>query len=114
VLTQIGADATGGQAYLDRIARDLTVPVQTVLGHGQAGAALARLVDERAITHVVMTSHGRTGLSRVIAGDVAATLIDRLAVPIVVIPSLAAPAQQPAARRSDETAATPGTVPASS
>jgi nucleotide-binding universal stress UspA family protein len=114
ILTQIGADATGGQAYLDRIAQNLTVPVQTVLGHGQAGAALAQLVGARAITHVVMTSHGRTGLSRVIAGDVAATLIDRLAVPIVVIPSLAEPAQQPAARTSDETAATPGTVPASS
>ena len=91
VLVQIGSDATGGQAYLDRLAQDLKIPVQTALGHGRAGEALAQLAGEHAITHVVMTSHGRTGLSRVIAGDVAADLIERLSLPIIVIPSLAEP-----------------------
>jgi nucleotide-binding universal stress UspA family protein len=104
VVAQIGSDETGGQGYLDRIARDVKVPVQTALGHGRAGEALAQLAGDRAITHVVMTSHGRTGLSRVIAGDVAANLIDRLPLPIVVIPSLAEPAQEPDQRRLDETA----------
>ncbi|HEX8918724.1 MAG TPA: universal stress protein [Chloroflexota bacterium] len=90
VLMQIGPEATGDQAYLDRIAHNLTVPVRTALGHGNAGEALAQLAEEHAITHVVMTSHGRTGLSRVLAGDVAADLIERLPLPIIVIPSLVA------------------------
>jgi nucleotide-binding universal stress UspA family protein len=104
VLVQIDSEATGGQEYLDRIARDMKVPVQAALGHGRASEALAKLAADRAITHVVMTSHGRTGLSRVIAGDVAAGMIDRLALPIVVIPSLAEPAQKPEQNTSDQAA----------
>lgn len=96
LLVQIGPDATGGQEYLDRIAKDLKVPVRTELGHGKVGEAIAQLAGEPEITHVVMTSHGRTGLSRMIAGDVAADLIDRLTLPIVVVPSLAQSAQHPA------------------
>jgi len=113
VLVQVASDATGGQAYLDGIAGGLKVPVQTALGHGRIGETLAQLAGERAITHVVMTSHGRTGLSRVIAGDVAADLIERLSQPIVVIPSLVEPAQQPEERPSDETAAAPPDSPTS-
>jgi nucleotide-binding universal stress UspA family protein len=111
VLTHSGDDATEGQAYLDRIAQNLTVPVQTVLGHGKPGEALARLAGEHAVTHVVMTSHGRTGLSRVIAGDVAAQLIDRLSLPIIVVPALAELAQQPEQRSQQEMAPAPAGLP---
>jgi nucleotide-binding universal stress UspA family protein len=114
VLAQIGSDTTGGQEYLDRLARDLAVPVQTALGQGTPGEALARLAGEHAVTHVVMTSHGRTGLSRVIAGDVAADLIDRVSLPIIVIPSLAELAQEPSESALGEMAAAPPHVPASS
>jgi nucleotide-binding universal stress UspA family protein len=98
-----GVDPTGGKAYLDRLSQGLTVPVHTALGHGRAGEALARLAGEHAVTHVVMTSHGRTGLSRVLAGDVAADLIERLSLPIIVVPSLI----ESAHRSSDEMAAAP-------
>lgn len=101
-------DAAGGQAYLDRIAGTLTVPVQTVVRRGSPGEALTELVTEQGITHVVMTSHGRTGLSRMIAGDVAAHLIDRLSVPVIVVPALVALAQQP----QPSAAETPATIPA--
>jgi nucleotide-binding universal stress UspA family protein len=92
VLAQIAHDESGAQSYLDRIAQTLTAPVETALGHGSPGEALATLATEHGITHVVMTSHGRTGLHRVIAGDVAADLIDRLPLPIIVVPALAEPA----------------------
>ena len=39
---------------------------------------------------IVMASHGRTGLPRVIVGSVADALVHRLTCPIVIIPSLAA------------------------
>ncbi len=93
-IIHVDDDPTGGEAYLERIAQDQRVPVQTALKYGKPGEALARLANEHAVTHVVMTSHGRTGLSRVIAGDVAADLIERLSVPVIVVPSLAEQAKQ--------------------
>jgi nucleotide-binding universal stress UspA family protein len=112
-LAQIGADATGGQAYLGRVARGLAVSVTMVLEQGtMSGEVLARLARDHEITHVVMTSHGRTGLSRVIAGDVAADLIDRLSLPIIVVPALAALANQLEPRTPQEWAPVPARLPA--
>jgi nucleotide-binding universal stress UspA family protein len=54
--------------------------------------ALIEAVDDWGITDVVMASHGRTGLARVILGSVADELIQRLHLPIIVIPALAAQA----------------------
>jgi nucleotide-binding universal stress UspA family protein len=92
VLAQIAHDDAGGQSYLDRVAQTLTAPVERLLGHGRPGEALTGLATEHGITHVVMTSHGRTGLSRVIVGDIAADLIERLPLPIIVVPVMAMPA----------------------
>lgn len=102
LLAHVGDDAAEGQANLDRIARGATVPVTTVLAQGRPGEALVRLAQEQSVTHVVMTSHRRTGLSRVIAGDVAAQLIDGLSLPIIVVPALAAVVQQPGQRASEQ------------
>jgi nucleotide-binding universal stress UspA family protein len=94
ILVQSDSNASGGKEYLDRMAQGLTVPVETAVEQGKAGEALASFARDHAVTHVVMTSHGRTGLSRVIAGDVAADLIERLSLPIVVVPSLVKQSQQ--------------------
>jgi nucleotide-binding universal stress UspA family protein len=92
------------------LANDSAVPVKTALGHGKAGAALAELAVDLDITHVVMTSHGRTGMSRAIAGDVAADLIERLSVPIVVIPSLTAESRHNSDGRTVEKTAPAGSL----
>jgi len=107
-LSECGDDATEGQSYLDRIASAVTAPVNAVPAQGTPADALARLARKRGISHVVMTSHGRTGLSRMIAGDVAADLIERLSRPIVVIPSLAHEAEQRS--QSETLAAETGTT----
>lgn len=101
LLAHVGDNAAEGQAYLDRIARTVMVPVKTVLAQGRPGDALVRLAQEQSASYVVMTSHGRTGLSRVIAGDVAAQLIDRLSLPIVVVPALAAQDQESRERQAE-------------
>jgi nucleotide-binding universal stress UspA family protein len=113
LLAQIAGDSAEGQAYLDRMAGGLTVPTKTVMEKGRPGETLAKLADEQHVTHVVMTSHGRTGLSRMIAGDVAADLIERLSLPLIVVPVLAAQAEttKPAAA---QTAPAPSGQPASS
>ena len=110
LLVQISSDSTGGQEYLDRMAHGSAVPVKTALRHGRAGETLAQLGEEFDITHVVMTSHGRAGMSRAIAGDVAADLIERLSVPIVVIPSLTAESRHNSDGRTVEKTAPAGSL----
>ncbi|HCG00845.1 MAG TPA: hypothetical protein DEV93_09925, partial [Chloroflexi bacterium] len=60
--------------------------------------------------HVVMTSHGRTGLRRAVLGSVADDLIRHLDCPIIVIPALAAENLHPSAFREKR----PAEAPASS
>jgi nucleotide-binding universal stress UspA family protein len=56
---------------------------------GAVSDVLVGYVDRFSITDVVMASHGRTGLSRVILGSVTDDLLHRLHSPIIVIPVLA-------------------------
>jgi nucleotide-binding universal stress UspA family protein len=94
LLAQVGSDAQEAHLYLDRFAQASPAPAQVVVQDGSPGDTLAKIATEHRATHVVMTSHGRSGLSRVIAGDVAAHLIDHVPLPVIVVPALAA-AKQP-------------------
>jgi nucleotide-binding universal stress UspA family protein len=89
VLVHVSPDASGDATYLDRIATSVQGTVQREVRSGNPAGELVQAASDLGITHVVMTSHGRTGLSRVIAGDVAAELIERFSVPIIVIPAMA-------------------------
>jgi len=75
------------QTYLDTLGAHLTGEVHA---HVLFGSVLESLIDATrawGISHVVMSSHGRTGLSRVLLGSVADELIHHLPCPIIVIPS---------------------------
>jgi nucleotide-binding universal stress UspA family protein len=74
---------------LDKLASGFTTPIQTHAPCGKVVDELIEAADAWKITDIVMTSHGRTGLSRVIMGSVADALIQHLHCPIIVIPSLA-------------------------
>ncbi len=75
-------------AYLQHIARDLKGEVHISFVLGDPNRALVEATDNWSITDVVMTSHGRTGLSRVILGSVADALVQHLQLPILIIPAL--------------------------
>lgn len=77
------------RTYLDRVAGTLGGDVETVVYLGDAVDRLVHATVEKDVTDVVMTSHGRTGLSRVILGSIADELVHRLHLPIVVIPGRA-------------------------
>jgi nucleotide-binding universal stress UspA family protein len=77
-------------SYLDRVASDIRGNVHTAILRGDVVDAIAKVAEEWSITDVITTSHGRTGLSRVILGSVADGLIRRLSVPVLVVPALAA------------------------
>jgi nucleotide-binding universal stress UspA family protein len=79
------------QRYLERVAASL--PVEThpcVLEGSPIADVLTDFVRSQGITDVVMTTHGRTGLSRVVLGSVADSLVHELTCPIILVPALAA------------------------
>jgi nucleotide-binding universal stress UspA family protein len=73
--------------YLDKIATRLMGAVHTHVLFGPASEHLVAAVRAWDITHVVMTSHGRTGLGDVVFGNTAQDLIEQLHCPIIIIPS---------------------------
>ena len=88
IAVEAADDPEAAKGHLDAIANRLPGSVQASVLTGSVVEALVEAVDKETITDIVMTSHGRTGLSRVIVGEVADELIHRLHCPIVVIPPL--------------------------
>ncbi len=83
------AEKQEARQYLDRIAGQQAVQVHTRAVVGSVVDSLVEAVEDLSITDIVMASHGRTGLSRVIVGSVADALVNRLTRPIIIIPALA-------------------------
>jgi nucleotide-binding universal stress UspA family protein len=76
-------------AYLDRLAHALTagggLHVERALLNGTVASSLQDYVERTGTDLVVMTSHGRGGVSRVLLGNVADQLILRLRIPVLVV-----------------------------
>jgi nucleotide-binding universal stress UspA family protein len=75
--------------YLDDVAAALSVQTKTAVLLGDTVRRLRGSVRHWNITTVVMTSHGRTGLARVVLGSVADNMIHELHCPTIVIPPAA-------------------------
>jgi len=82
------------RAYLDARANDLEarykIRVSTAHPTGVPATVLARCVDDRRADLVVMTTHGRTGVSRAWLGSVADALMRLVDVPVLMLHSAAA------------------------
>lgn len=78
------------EAYLDGKAEAMPGDVHTAVMEGSTVESLVRTLQEHDITDVVMSSHGRTAVSRAIVGSVLDDLIHSLRCPLVVVPMLAA------------------------
>ncbi len=90
VYSDIESATREAEAYLRQVAASLGSGVHAHVLMGSTIDALVAATDAWLISDVVTTSHGRTGLSRVILGSVADALLHRLDLPIVVVPALAA------------------------
>jgi nucleotide-binding universal stress UspA family protein len=75
------------QSYLEQVATRLNVKVHKHVLFGPVSEHLVAAVQAWNIGHVVMTSHGKTGLQRALLGSVADNLIQHLNCAIIVIPS---------------------------
>lgn len=61
------------------------VDVETAIEVGRPARVIVEYVENHSIDHVVMGSHGRSGVVRVLLGSVAETVVRRSPVPVTVV-----------------------------
>jgi nucleotide-binding universal stress UspA family protein len=66
-------------------AREAGVEVETTTAVGQPSRTIVEYADEHDVDHVVVGSHGRKGLTRVLLGSVAELVVRRSPVPVTVV-----------------------------
>jgi len=59
--------------------------VEEVIGHGDAAAEIVRVADEQKVDLIVISSHGRTGLGRIIFGSTAEAVVRHARCPVLVV-----------------------------
>jgi nucleotide-binding universal stress UspA family protein len=81
---------------------DLKFPVQAIVKEGDAIAGILRAADEERADLIVMGTHGRTGLERLLMGSVAEGVLRRASCPVLIVkrPPRKAAAPEPAGRRA--------------
>lgn len=67
------------------IAADFDREIDTVQEMGRPARAIVSFAENHDIDHIVMGSHGRKGVARVLLGSVAETVVRRSSVPVTVV-----------------------------
>lgn len=82
------------RARLDEVHPDLPVKCQRELLSGDPATAICDYAREHGMDVILMTSHGRTGLSRLFMGSVAEEVVRQAPCPVIVLkPNLEAEAK---------------------
>jgi nucleotide-binding universal stress UspA family protein len=93
-VVQLAADA---RARLEQLAADLPPAVKRIFLHlttGKAAIEIAQLASDIGANLVVVGTHGRTGLDRLVSGSVAASLLRLSPCPVFVYRSHTVPAAE--------------------
>ena len=87
------------EEYLDavkgRLQTATTAPISTAVWYGHPAEAIAGAARFNHVDVVVMTTHGRSGLGRILLGSVVESVIRTTATPILVLHPDGAPLQAP-------------------
>jgi len=59
--------------------------LEEVIVHGDPAAEIVRVAAEREVDLIVVSSHGRTGLGRIIFGSTAEAIVRHAACPVIVV-----------------------------
>ncbi|MBV9960424.1 MAG: universal stress protein [Acidobacteria bacterium] len=59
--------------------------VEEVIVHGDAAAEIVRVAQERQVDLIVIASHGRTGLGRILFGSTAESVVRHAPCPVLVV-----------------------------
>lgn len=76
---------TSGEELLEEAGDSVDAAVETDLVVGQPARAIVEYIDDNDIDAVVIGSHGRDGISRILLGSVAETVVRRSPVPVTVV-----------------------------
>ena len=87
------------EEYLDRVAarlqRDGIKDLQTSVWYGPAASAIVEAARLRGADLIVMGTHGRSGLGRLILGSVAESVLRSTTTPILLLRAPEAPVEAP-------------------
>jgi nucleotide-binding universal stress UspA family protein/predicted transcriptional regulator len=84
----IVAEQDEAERYLDKVRQRLaetTLRVDTIVRYGSPSVALLDLADELNAAAIVIASHGRSGIKRLMLGSVAMQLVSHTAVPVFLV-----------------------------
>lgn len=102
------AEEVGARRYLgavrERLEREAGIHVECMLKVGNPATEIARTAEVHPGSLIVMSTHGRGGLSRALLGSVAAEVIRRTPAPALIVPPAAMPpggGQPPASATAD-------------
>ncbi|MFP4530970.1 MAG: universal stress protein [Halodesulfurarchaeum sp.] len=59
--------------------------VETVIEVGRPSRTIVSHVEENDVDHVVMGSHGRSGMTRILLGSVAESVVRRSPIPVTIV-----------------------------
>jgi nucleotide-binding universal stress UspA family protein len=86
--TDVIQQRSEASAYLEAVATDLrsrlSVSVQVSVAHGHAAETIRRAADQNAVDAIVMATHGRGGLTRLVLGSVATATLQRAHLPLLL------------------------------
>jgi nucleotide-binding universal stress UspA family protein len=88
---------------------DPKVPVEHYLAEGNAVAEILRTAEDTRCDLILMGTHGRTGLGRLLMGSVAEQVVRRAPCPVVTVKTPLA-GTRPSSEPARETAGTPAAV----
>lgn len=74
-----------GERLLEEAAETPDDPVDTRLEFGNPASVITDLAETGRYDHIIMGSHGRTGISRVVLGSVAEGVVRQSPVPVTVV-----------------------------
>ena len=59
--------------------------VEELIVHGEAASEIVRVAKERSVDLIVISSHGRTGLGRILFGSTAEAVVRHASCPVLVV-----------------------------
>lgn len=59
--------------------------VEEIIVHGDAASEIVRVAKERGVDLIVVSSHGRTGLGRILFGSTAEAIVRHASCPVLVV-----------------------------
>jgi nucleotide-binding universal stress UspA family protein len=65
--------------------RDRTLPVEHLLAEGDPGTMILQAAQEKKCDLIILGTHGRTGLGRVLMGSVAEAVVRKAPCPVVTV-----------------------------